>query len=59
MISVNHMHPCKPSKPSLVENELVFKTLACEDAYFVYYYSCIEVHVHTLKGSERDEKNLH
>lgn len=56
MISVNHMHLCKPS---LVENELVFKTLACEDAYFVYYYFCIEVHVHTLKGSERDEKNLH
>lgn len=53
------MHPHKPSKPSSVENGLEFKPLACEDAHFVYYKSCIEVHVHTLKGSERDEIKNH
>lgn len=56
MIFVNHMYFCKLF---LVENELVFKILVCEDVYFVYYYFCIEVYVYILKGFERDEKNLY
>lgn len=35
------MYFCKLSKLFLVENELVFKILVCEDVYFVYYYFCI------------------
>lgn len=56
MIFVNYMNICKLF---LVENELVFKILVCEDVYFVYYYFCIEVYVYILKGFERDEKNLY
>lgn len=59
MIFVNYMYFCKLSKLFLVENELVFKILVCEDVYFVYYYFCIEVYVYILKGFERDEKNLY